>query len=240
MIRSSSSLALSIAFALMASACGDDSGEGGMAGTAGVAGSVSGNGGAAGMTSGEGGGGAGGAGAGGMAGGGAGGAGAGGAGAGGMAGAGGDGVEGCDVAMAGTPAELHDAALMALSATCGSSSSCHDGSSQGMKGMLSIPAGVDLNMQLVDKAACQAPTLSLIKSGGGDEALEGSWIWQKLTAPKDDSLNIIAKPEWGEPVLVGCGQASGFGTRMPQGGLDISPNRLVAVRNWICAGAAGP
>jgi len=142
--------------------------------------------------------------------------------------------------MPGTPAELHDAALMALSATCGSSPSCHDGSSQGMKGMLSIPAGVNLNMQLVDKAACQAPTLSLVKSGGGDAALTGSWIWQKLTAPKDDSLNIIAKPEWGEPVLVGCGQATGFGTRMPQGGLDISPNRLIAVRNWICAGAAGP
>ena len=141
--------------------------------------------------------------------------------------------------MPGTPTELHAAAFMALSATCGSSPSCHDGSAQGNKGMLTIPPGIDLNMHLVDKAACQAPTLSLIKSGGGDEALTGSWIWQKLTAPKDDSLNIIAKPEWGEPML-GCGQATGFGSRMPQGGLDISPNRLIAVRNWICAGAAGP
>jgi len=37
-----------------------------------------------------------------------------------------------------------------------------------------------------------------------------------------------------------CQQTSGFGTRMPQGGIDLSEARMAAIRNWICAGAAGP
>jgi hypothetical protein len=93
-------------------------------------------------------------------------------------------------------------------------------------------------MILVDKPACQVPTLSLVKSGGGNEALDGSWVWQKLVAPKDDSEFIIPQDVWGTPVV--CQQTQGFGTRMPMTNIDLSEPRIASIRNWICAGAAGP
>lgn len=204
-------------------AAGATGGVGGATGGAG--GTTGGASGAAGMTGGMGGGGAGGI---------------GGGGAGGMAGAGGgmsgDEVPGCDVAVPGEPAALHEAAAMAIDGGCGFPS-CHDGD-RGKRANLGIPMGSDLNMLLVDKASCEVPTMPLVKSGGGDEALANSWIWQKVAAPDDASFNLIAKPEWGTPSET-CGNL-GFGTRMPMGGLDLSETRVAAIRNWICAGAAGP
>ena len=93
---------------------------------------------------------------------------------------------------------------------------------------------------MVDKPSCMNTTMPLVKSGGGDMALDSSWLWQKLVAPADDSFNIIAKPEWGMPVMT-CQQTSGFGTAMPMtGGIALSDMRMAAIRNWICAGAAAP
>ena len=164
------------------------------------------------------------------------GAGGGGAGGGGAGGAGGSTVAGCEAAMTGTPAELHAAALMALRASCGSSGSCHDGD-RGNQGMLGILEGANLNTLLV-KAACQAPAMKLVSSDSGNAALDASYLWQKITAPVDRSMLLIAKPEWGASAT--CGQPTGFGERMPWGGLPFPESRLTAVRNWICAGAPGP
>jgi hypothetical protein len=83
--------------------------------------------------------------------------------------------------------------------------------------------------------------LMVVKSGGGQAALDGSYLWQKLTAPVDAAGDVIAKPEWGAGVTT-CNQtgANPFGVRMPPIGMDISDTRLAPIRNWICAGAMGP
>jgi hypothetical protein len=225
----------------------DDEGDGtaGAAGASGTTGGASGTtGGAGGTTGGAGGttGGAGGAsgasgGMGGAAGtvsGGAGGAG----GAGGTGGAGGaggtpGGVPGCDVAEEGDAAAMKTAATDALTGGC-SFGSCHD--ADGKRAMLIVVEGDDITEKLVDKAACQVPSLMLVKSGGGQPALDGSWIWQKLAAPDDADMVIVPNDAWGEPTT--CGQTQGtFGTRMPMTGLDLSEARVAAIRNWICAGA---
>ena len=144
-------------------------------------------------------------------------------------------VPGCEVAVAGEPAALHAEAITALKGGC-SFSSCHD--ADGERAGLIILEGDNLNMTLVDKPACQVPTLLIVKSGGGNAALDGSWLWQKLIAPKDSSEFIIPQDVWGMPVV--CQQTQGFGTRMPMTNIDLSPERIASIRNWICAGAAGP
>jgi hypothetical protein len=208
-------------------------GAGGVSGAAGLGGMGGTAGGGTGGTAGGGAGGVGGVvggtgGMGGMAGGGT-----GGGGAGGMMG--GDTVPGCDAAMSGEPAALHAAALDAFTGGC-SFSSCHD--ADGERAAFIVVEGDNLNTVMVDKAACQVPTLSLVKSGGGDAALTGSWVWQKLVAPDDADTFIIPQDVWGAPVV--CQQTQGFGTRMPMTGIDLSEARIAAIRNWICAGAAGP
>jgi hypothetical protein len=152
-------------------------------------------------------------------------------GAGGMMG----GVPGCEIAVAGDPAAMHAEALTALTGGC-SFGSCHDADGE-RAGLIILPDD-NLNTVLVDKAACQVPTLMLVKSGGGNAALDGSWVWQKLVAPKDDSEFLIPQDVWGTAVV--CQQTQGFGTRMPMTTIDLSEARLASVRNWICAGAAGP
>jgi hypothetical protein len=207
---------------------GATAGTGGMNTTAGAGGS------AGTMSGGTGGG----SGAGGMAGGGAGGmtGGAGGMAGGGAGGMAGGGVPGCEAAVTGEPAALHAAALDAFTGGCGFDS-CHN--ADGDRAMLVILETDNLNTLLVDRAACQVPALKLVASGGGQAALDGSWIWQKLAAPDDASMMIVPNDAWGEPAT--CGQTQGtFGTRMPMTGLDLSDNRMGAIRNWICAGAAGP
>jgi hypothetical protein len=218
----------------------DDDGMGGAGTNAGVGGASGASGGAGGTTGGAGGttGGAGGAsgmtgGMGGAAGtvsGGAGGTGGGGAGGtSGMA----AGLPGCEVAEEGDAAAMKVAATDALTGGC-SFGSCHD--ADGKRAMLIVVEGDDITAKLVDKAACQVPSLMLVKSGGGQPALDGSWIWQKLAAPDDADMVIVPNDAWGEPTT--CGQTQGtFGTRMPMTGLDLSETRVAAIRNWICAGA---
>jgi hypothetical protein len=229
--------------ALALHGCGDDgegggsaSGTGGASGIGGTGGATGGTGGATGGTGGATGGMGGAAGMGGMAGtvsGGGGGMG----GAGGGGGMGGDLVPGCDAAMTGTPADLHAAALDAFTGSC-AFGSCHN--ADGNRAMLVIVDGDNLFDKLVDKPACQLPTMSLVKSGGGQAALDGSWIWQKLTSEEDQDLNIVPDPAWGQPTV--CGQLQGtFGVRMPMSaGMLLGENRMGAIRNWICAGAMGP
>jgi hypothetical protein len=110
--------------------------------------------------------------------------------------------------------------------------------------MLTLLNAPDLAAVLVDKPACEVPGFVLVKSGGGQAALDGSWLWQKLTAPAESDGALIAQAAWGTASLT-CGQAepanAPFGTRMPQliGGETVSDERLAAVRNWICGGATG-
>jgi hypothetical protein len=203
--------------ALALAGCGDDGGNGtsGQGGAAGLAGA-----GAMGGVGGTAGGGTGGT---------------AGGGTGGAAGMGGDTIPGCEAAVAGDAAALHEAALTAFTGGC-SFSSCHDADGE-RAGLILLP-GDNLNTVMVDKPACQVPALSLVKSGGGDAALTASWVWQKLVAPDDDDMFITPQAAWGTPVV--CQQTRDFGTRMPMTGLDLSEARIGAIRNWICAGAAGP
>ncbi len=169
-------------------------------------------------------------------------AGAGGAGgAGGGAGSAAGGFAGCAAAdTTAPPAMLHAAAAMVLTVAspCGFGS-CHAG--QGKAGLVLLDAP-DLRMAMVDKPACQVPTMPLVDDAGGDAGLTNSWLWLKLTAPADASGVITANANWGAGV--NCGQMGGqpVGLRMPWTNTDmpLEPARLAAVRNWICAGAPGP
>jgi hypothetical protein len=181
-------------------------------------------------------------------------------GAGGSAGAGvagtgaagtGGGVPGCSAAdMSAAPSALHAAAAAVLTTEspcssdqacpCGSSS-CHGGRG---KANLVLVGTADLNMALVGKMSCQAPSLPLVAAGGGDPALTGSWLWQKLVAPADSSGVIASNAAWGMPNMM-CNQSPGmqpYGIRMPWSNTDLalSEARLAPIRNWICAGAPGP
>lgn len=97
----------------------------------------------------------------------------------------------------------------------------------------------DLKATLVDKPSCEAPALKLVASGGGDAALQKSWLWLKLTAPADASDVLTSNPAWGTPG--NCGQMSGqdYGVRMPFGAGAWEDNKKAAVKAWICAGAPG-
>ncbi len=153
-----------------------------------------------------------------------------------------NGVPGCEAAVAGTPVELHNAAMGVLSSamTCGFGS-CHTPGRNAAQ--LTLLDQMDLKATLVDIASCQAPGIPLVKSGCGNAALAGSWLWLKLVAPADSSGVMVSDPVWGTPVAT-CDQMSGqpFGIRMPYSGTDMitSEARLGPIRNWICAGAPGP
>ena len=122
-------------------------------------------------------------------------------------------------------------------------SSCHDSSAHkaGLKLDGTVP---DLNALLVGKAACETSTLKLVDASTGDAGLAKSWLWQKLIAPADSGGVLTTKPDWGTPNTM-CMQQSGqaFGLRMPWSNtpdLLVPPEKLQAVRNWICAGAPKP
>ena len=104
--------------------------------------------------------------------------------------------------MSGSPQELHAAALMVLTAAC-SFGSCHD--ADGKRANLVILPDDNLMTKLTDVASCENTTMPLVKSGGGDEALQMSWLWQKLVAPDDADFNLITDPAWGTPVAT-CGR----------------------------------
>lgn len=150
----------------------------------------------------------------------------------------------CASAKTGSDGELHDAAAAAILPTSGNLgcafSSCHDKSSH-KAGLALTESPKDLKMQLVGKAACEVKDYPLVDTSGGDDALKKSWLWQKLAAPADSDGQLKENADWGDPVT-SCGQEMGFGLRMPRSQSDmlLSPAKLRAVRDWICAGAPGP
>jgi hypothetical protein len=62
------------------------------------------------------------------------------------------------------------------------------------------------------------PVVPLVASGGGDTALQNSWLWLKLVAPADASGVLTENAAWGTPG-VSCNQMGGqpYGVRMPWG-----------------------
>jgi hypothetical protein len=168
--------------------------------------------------------------------------------AGGTGGTGGE-APGCAAAdTSGAPSALHAAAAAILTTAspcntdqacpCGSSS-CHGGRG---KANLVLVGAMDLNTALVGKTSCQALALPVVAPGGGDAALNGSWLWLKLVAPVDGSGVIAADASWGEPQVCNQMPAMPYGYRMPLSNTDmpLSEARLAPIRNWICAGAPGP
>jgi len=218
---------------LAVAGCGDDGGDGtipagagaaGMTAGAGAAGMTAGSGPTAGMsTAGTSGGGAG------MGGGGA--------------GMGGAGTPTCAGAMTGAGPALHMAAVQAITqtmgpqASCAGSTACHAGNNA--QAGLSLAGPTNLNMLLVGKMSCELPTMPLVASGGGDAALNNSWLWLKLIAPVDASQNVVAMPAWGTPGNCGQSTVGTFGLRMPFG-QTLAMAQRDPVRDWICAGAPGP
>lgn len=95
---------------------------------------------------------------------------------------------------------------------------------------------------LVGRPSCQAPAMALVAAGGGDVALQRSWIWQKLTAPLNAMEGLAPQSAWGTAVSCG-GPSPGnpFGGRMPARSASVLPEtQLGPIRRWICAGAPGP
>lgn len=147
------------------------------------------------------------------------------------------GCEAADPTVTGSAAHAAALGILAQTTPCGFANACHNGNG---KAMLVLFGVTDLRATLVDKASCEAPTFPRVDSHGGNAALAHSWLWQKLTSADDKSNDaLIVQAAWGTPGM--CGQASGFGDRMPMGGVDtLDEPRLSAIRNWICAGAPGP
>lgn len=129
------------------------------------------------------------------------------------------------------------AALLTPQSPCGFSA-CHAGSRA--KAGLRLSGIADLRAQLVDKPACEAPSLSLVDGAGGAEALARSWLWQKLAAPADPSGALLAQPAWGSAESCGQAPSEPFGTLMPLAAGSLAADELAVVRRWICAGAPGP
>lgn len=162
-----------------------------------------------------------------------------GTGAAGMGGAEFAGCEAADASVSGSAAHAAAVELLAADSPCGFSA-CHAGASG--KAMLALAMTTDLRTLLVGHPSCQAPDVPLVADGGGQAALDNSWLWLKLTAPADASGVIASNPAWG--TAMNCGQLGNqpFGIRMPWSNTDmpLEASRLAAVRNWICAGAPGP
>jgi hypothetical protein len=137
---------------------------------------------------------------------------------------------------------LHANALMALSAmgaSCGLSTSCH----QGMRGKanLTLLGQTDLKTLLVGKASCEVPTIPLVDPAGNAAGLSHSWLWIKLMNPVDSQGTLMADPSWGMPGNCGQTTVGTFGERMPRGiPSGMTWNDVNKVRDWICAGAPGP
>jgi hypothetical protein len=164
-----------------------------------------------------------------------------GAGTGGAAGAPAMTVAGCEVAVMADAATLHAGASEVLTAMtpCGFSS-CHAGS--GKAGLI-LAGATNLATLMVDKPACQAPNLSVVKSGGGQAALDGSYLWIKLAGAADPSGLIMGDAAtWGMGGACGQTPSAPYGVRMPQmaSAMTTSEDRLAKIRNWICGGAPGP
>lgn len=155
---------------------------------------------------------------------------------------GGDSVPGCsaaDTSVTGSAAHAGAVEVLAAASPCGFSS-CHQGPTG--KADLVLTNEMDLRTLLVGVNSCQVPAIPLVADGGGDTALDNSWLWIKLTAPSDPSGVITGDPAWG--TAVNCGQMGNqpYGLRMPWSNTDalVDDERLAKVRNWICAGAPGP
>jgi hypothetical protein len=164
-------------------------------------------------------------------------------GGGGAAGGGGDPALKCEtIPPTTTPAMLHADASSVLTIPMGSCnfSSCHNPPNP--KAMLLLQGVTDLNAQLVGKASCEAPTVPVVAAGGGDTALQNSWLWLKLTAPTDpNDGSIMANPAWGAGGLCGNTATKPFGGIMPYNATTrLSEYRLGKIRRWICGGAPGP
>jgi hypothetical protein len=151
---------------------------------------------------------------------------------------------GCEAAVTGAPAALHAAAASVLTTQgkCSFAGTCHDGPTR-TAGLILL-AATNLDTLLVDQPSCIAPTVPLVKSGGGEAALQGSWLWLKLVASADASGVLDQNAAWGAPVAT-CNQKGDqpYGVRMPygtSGSSFASPERLAPIRDWICAGAPGP
>lgn len=96
---------------------------------------------------------------------------------------------------------------------------------------------------LVGKPSCEVPALSLVEPGGGDNALEKSFLWIKLVGESDRDGTLLAQPGWGAGGVTSCGDITAttpFGMRMPRSAAPITDGRLTAIRRWICGGAPSP
>lgn len=137
-----------------------------------------------------------------------------------------------------SPAMLHRAALDVLTpATPCGFSDCHTG--RGKAGLVLMGA-VDLRSVLVGKPACEAPAVPLVDGRGGDQSLQNSWLWLKLTSETDVDGALPMNAAWG--VGQSCGQlpTQPYGVVMPLASPPLSGAQKDAIRAWICAGAPGP
>jgi hypothetical protein len=120
---------------------------------------------------------------------------------------------------------------------------CHAGAGQAKLVLMGV---TDLHMAIVDKPACEAPTLKIVDSQGGDAALANSWLWQKMTAPIMPGMDtLVVQASWGTaascPSTFFPSGTMGFGDRMPYGAMNtLDAPALAKIRNWICSGAPGP
>lgn len=146
-----------------------------------------------------------------------------------------------DTSAGGPALHMAAAAVLTPASPCGFSS-CHTGVG---KAKLTLMGSMDLKTLLVDKPSCEAPMLPLISSMGGEEGLNHSWIWQKLTAMTDSSGTgkLVENAAWGMS-SPSCGQPGDqpFGIRMPWTNSDmmLDAAKLASIKAWICAGAPGP
>jgi hypothetical protein len=152
------------------------------------------------------------------------------------------GCEAADATVTGSAAHAGAFSVIGQMLPCGLSM-CHGGTGQAK---LVLFGSKDLKATLVGKPSCEAPTMPLVDPQGGTAALNHSWLWQKLTAPDMSTDALIVQSAWGAPGTCpttgfGSGQITGFGDRMPYGGLaTLDAGPLGQIRNWICAGAPGP
>ena len=149
------------------------------------------------------------------------------------------GCEAADPSVTGSAAHAAAVTLLGAMSPCGFSA-CHGGASA--KAELSLAMQSNLSTLMVDVPSCEAPNVPLVKSGGGQAALDNSWLWIKLVAPADATGALEPNAAWGTGM--NCGQAANqpFGIRMPWSNTEmkLEESRLATVRNWICAGAPGP
>jgi hypothetical protein len=112
------------------------------------------------------------------------------------------------------------------------------------KAKLVLQNVADFNAALVGKASCEAPTFSLVAAGGGDAALQNSWLWLKLISPTvPNDVALAPNPAWGAGAITDCEATPmmPFGVLMPKTATKpLDESKLAPVRRWICGGAPGP